>query len=86
MEQKDLLQKNGQLQHHDVPKKIDDPKMMGNDFPMVHLDQQRWIPIDRIDWLELKLQEQEVGVYAAGYKDTTAAELQLLEDLLLSRG
>ncbi|GJS79817.1 ribonuclease H-like domain-containing protein, partial [Tanacetum coccineum] len=60
MEQKDLLQKNGQLQHHDVPKKIDDPKMMGNDFPMVHLDQQRWIPIDRIDWLELKLQEQEV--------------------------
>ncbi|GJT89016.1 hypothetical protein Tco_1070733 [Tanacetum coccineum] len=26
------------------------------------------------------------SVYVAGYKDTTAAELQLLEDLLLSRG
>ncbi|GJQ92495.1 hypothetical protein Tco_0003634 [Tanacetum coccineum] len=26
------------------------------------------------------------SVSAAGYKDTTAAELQLLEDLLLSRG
>ncbi|GKG56819.1 hypothetical protein Tco_0582170, partial [Tanacetum coccineum] len=37
LEQKDLLLKNGQLQHHDVLKKIVNPKMMGNDFPMVHL-------------------------------------------------
>ncbi|GJX16287.1 retrovirus-related pol polyprotein from transposon TNT 1-94 [Tanacetum coccineum] len=46
---KDLLQKNAQLQHHDVQKKIDDPKMMVNNCPRVHLDQRRWIPMDRLD-------------------------------------
>ncbi|GJZ89196.1 hypothetical protein Tco_0660978 [Tanacetum coccineum] len=33
-QQKDLLQTNAQLQHFDVLKRIDDPKMMVNDFPM----------------------------------------------------
>ncbi|GJT58600.1 hypothetical protein Tco_1002133 [Tanacetum coccineum] len=51
LEQKDLLQKNGLLQHPDVPKRINDLKMKENDCPMVHLDQGR---------LELELQEHEV--------------------------
>nr|GFA62637.1 hypothetical protein [Tanacetum cinerariifolium] len=49
LEQKDLLLRNGRLQHHDVQKKIDDPKMMVNDLLMVHLNHQRWIPMYRVD-------------------------------------
>ncbi|GJZ82554.1 retrovirus-related pol polyprotein from transposon TNT 1-94 [Tanacetum coccineum] len=52
-QQKDLLQTNAQLQHLDVLKRIDDPKMMVNDFPMVPLDQWGWI---LMDWLEQNLQ------------------------------
>ncbi|GKG45745.1 hypothetical protein Tco_0498191, partial [Tanacetum coccineum] len=49
LEQKELLQKNGLLQHPNVPKRIDNLKMKGNDCPMVHLDQGIWIPMDRSD-------------------------------------
>nr|GEV01142.1 hypothetical protein [Tanacetum cinerariifolium] len=35
LEQKDLLLKDGQLQHHDVQKKIDDPKMMREELRSV---------------------------------------------------
>ncbi|GJV05298.1 hypothetical protein Tco_1338867 [Tanacetum coccineum] len=48
-QQKDLLQTNAQLQHLDVLKRIDDPKMMVNDFPMVPLDQWGWILMDRLE-------------------------------------
>ncbi|GKF22547.1 hypothetical protein Tco_0074869, partial [Tanacetum coccineum] len=61
LQQTDLLQKNARLQHRDVPKMIDEPRMMVNDCLMVHRDQRRQILMDRLEWPGLELRGQEAS-------------------------